>query len=255
MVEYSCDKCGFSTIISAHYARHLKTKKHEKSKPKSKSKVSLNGSHEYTCENCGKVYKHKQSLCKHIKLSCNKDADVQELLKLLNSQLEQQNKELETKNKQIEKLMSKLQINNNIIIQNNIQLLPYNNSDLSHLTEQDYISCLKKVNFCVKQLIEKVHFNPNKPENMNIYISNIKNRYIMIYDGSNWTMKNKNTELMRLYEDKEIILEEWLEENKYPELKDKFIKYLNNKENDDTMNMIKEEIKLMMYNNKLMIES
>ena len=77
----------------------------------------------------------------------------------------------------------------------------------------------------------------------------------MIYDGSNWTMKNKNTELIKLYDDKEIILEEWLEENKYPELKDKFIKYLNNKENDDTMNMIKEEIKLMMYNNKLMIES
>ena len=41
----------------------------------------------------------------------------------------------------------------------------------------------------------------------------------------------------------------------YPELKDKFVKYLNNKENDETLNMIKDEIKLMMYNNKSMIEN
>ena len=33
-------------------------------------------------------------------------------------------------------------------------------------------------NFCVKQLIEKVHFNDKKPENKNIYISNIKSNYI-----------------------------------------------------------------------------
>ena len=41
----------------------------------------------------------------------------------------------------------------------------------------------------------------------------------------------------------------------YPELKDKFVKYLNNKEHDETLNMIKDEIKLMMYNNKSMIEN
>jgi hypothetical protein len=31
-------------------------------------------------------------------------------------------------------------------------------------------------------------------------------------------------------------------------LKDKFVKYINNKEKDDCLNKIKEEIKLMMYN-------
>jgi hypothetical protein len=28
------------------------------------------------------------------------------------------------------------------------------------------------------------------------------------------------------------------------------MQYLNNKDNDETMNMVKDEIKLMMYNNK-----
>jgi hypothetical protein len=38
------------------------------------------------------------------------------------------------------------------------------------MSKKDYINSIKKMNFCVKYLIEKVHFNPDKPENMNIYI-------------------------------------------------------------------------------------
>mgnify|MGYP000586458514 CR=1 FL=1 len=55
-----------------------------------------------------------------------------------------------------------------------------------------------------------------------------------------------------IYEHKEILLEEWIEneQNNYPELRDKFEKYLDNKENNSIYNLIKDDIKLMMYNNK-----
>jgi len=76
----------------------------------------------------------------------------------------------------------------------------------------------------------------------------MKDKYIMIYDGSNWNLANKKDELERLYEEKEMMLEEWLETNPEPALKEKFIKYLNNKEDDVCLNQIKEEIKLMLYN-------
>jgi hypothetical protein len=42
-------------------------------------------------------------------------------------------------------------------IQNNIQLLAYKDTDVSHLTQKDYESCIKKVNYCVMRLIEKIH--------------------------------------------------------------------------------------------------
>jgi len=45
------------------------------------------------------------------------------------------------------------------------------------------------------------------------------------------------------------------EQHKYPELKEKFLRYLNNKENDDTLNMIKDEIKIMMYNKAKQIKT
>jgi hypothetical protein len=193
----------------------------------------------------------------------NKDEDLKELVRLLNLQLEtereerkkvqkqveNQAKQVENQAKQIEKLMDKLAIqgsfNNNTI---HVNLLAYRESDMSHLTTEDYRNCYKKVNHCVKHLIEKVHFNPLKPENMNIYISNMKDKYLMVYDGANWNLANKMEELDRLYEEKEMILEDWLESNPDPILKEKFVKYLNNKEKDECLNHIKEEIKLLLYN-------
>jgi hypothetical protein len=176
----------------------------------------------------------------------------------MNLQMEQKERELilqkeqnESQKKLIDKLMCKLEINGsfNTTINNNISLLAYKESDMSHLTEKDYISCIKQVNFCVKKLIEKVHFNPEKPENMNIYISNLKDKYMMVYEAGAWNIKNKDM-LNSIYNDKELMLEEWLDEeqHKHPELKEKFERYINNKENDETLNMIKDEIKLMIYN-------
>jgi len=48
-----------------------------------------------------------------------------------------------------------------------------------------------------------------------------------------------------------MMLEEWGEANPEKELKEKFMKYLNNKENDECLNRIKEDIKLMLYNQKM----
>ena len=274
MVIYSCTLCGFYNENKCKYERHLQTKKHQetcKSKVSQKGQPSKSNVLEFHCKYCGKMYKHKQSVNNHIKYTCkeNKDEDVKELVRLMNLQLQQkdvmlkeQNHEIKTltnqmekQAKQIEKLMEKLKVPNitNITnIQNNIRLLSYKDTDISHLTEKDYISSLKKVTFCVKHLIEKIHFNPNKPENMNIYISNMKDKYLMVYEEGNWNIKNKAQELNDLYESKEMMLEEWLddEQHKYPDLRDKFNKYLNNKENDAIMDSIKEEIKMMMYNKK-----
>ena len=264
---YKCECCNYNTTYKANYSKHLKTEKHLLFNKTLNTNASIvaPASDQFVCKYCAQEFTFKQSMFRHIKYSCtkNKDEDLKELVRLLNAQLEQQRNDFQTQlqsqAKQIEKLMGKLEINgsfNTTNIQNNIQLLAYKDTDISHLTEKDYVSCIKKVNFCVKNLIERIHFNPEKPENMNIYISNLKDKYLMIYEDGNWNIKHK-TELDMLYEEKEMLLEEWLDEeqDKYPELKDKFIRYLNNKENDETLNMIKDEIKLMMYNSKKSIKA
>lgn len=266
MVLYECKTCNFLSTLKPNYESHLKTKKH--------ITFIKNSSPVIECKYCSQPFKHKSSMYKHIKYTCkkNKDEDVKELVRLMNLQLEQkdkeidlhkkqletQSKQLENQSRQIEKLATKLEIHgsfNTTNIQNNIQLLSFKDTDISHLTEKDYAFCIKHVNFCVKKLIEKIHFNPSKPENMNIYISNLKDKYLMVYESGNWNIKTKK-ELDYLYEQKEMMLDEWIQEqDKYPELKEKFIQYLHNKDNNETLNMIKDEIKLMMYNKRGLLDN
>ena len=280
-MEYQCECCKYSTDKRFNYDKHLLSKKHKVVEANGKkhqivkndnknehldniptTKVAEKEEIDFACKYCDKRFSFRQSMNRHIKYTCtkNKDEDLKELVRLMNIQMEQQkqefNKKIETQAKQIEKLMGKLEVGNtfNTAIVNNIQLLGYRQTDVSHLTDQDYRSCIKRVNHCVKSMIEKVHFNPLKPENMNIYISNIKEKYIMVYDGANWNLANKKDELDRLYEEKEMMLEEWLDSNPDEELKKKFMKYLDNKDNDECLNRIKEEIKLMMYNKQNMLQ-
>jgi hypothetical protein len=213
----------------------------------------------FSCKYCDQKFVFKQSMYRHIKYSCKKntDEDMKELARLFNLQMKQQEM-LESHGKmilglakKIEKLMGKLEISGSFNTTNNIQniqLLPYRDTDTSHLTEKDYRECFNHRNHCVKHMIEKVHFNPSKPENMNIHISNMKDKYIMIYDGFQWNIADRKREIDYLYDEKEMMLEEWLESNPDKVLRDKFMKYLNNKEDDECVNQIKEEIKMMLYN-------
>ena len=85
---------------------------------------------------------------------------------------------------------------------------------------------------------------------MNIYISNMKDKYLMVYESGMWILKNKIDEIDKLYADKELMIEEWLDENKEPEMQKFFDRYLNNKKDTGTLNDINDQLKLMMYNKK-----
>ena len=143
---------------------------------------------------------------------------------------------------------------NNVV---NIQLLNHPDTDYSHLTHTDYITCIHDCNHCIKSLIEKVHFNKNKPENMNIYLSNIKGKYVMIYKDNTWQISDKKRQIDDLYDNNEMLLENWYDEykEKYPNIILSFKRYLKNRDEDVVLNRIKDEILLMLYNKRKMIES
>jgi len=233
----------------------------------------------YECKYCSKTYKHRSGLSKHVKYTCkkNKDEDFKELARLLNEKDKQikelisdKNNQFQKMQKQIDKLINKLQIqninngnvnngtiNNGTINNNtmNIQLLNYKDTDYSHLTPKDYITCIKDCNHCVKTLIEKVHFNTNKPENMNVYLSNIKGKYVMIFKDNEWQIQDKKTQVDDLYDYNEFVLEHWYDEyvEKHPSIIESFKKYLKNRDSNTMLNEIKEEILVMLYNKRKMI--
>lgn len=253
--------------------------------------LDINYKNEYKCEFCKRGLSSYKNLWRHLKTCKEKKQEEEvkesmtELVKILNKKLEEKDKELEKQNrkfekeltkrdkelekrdkelekqlsikdKHIEELIKKAGINNNTInVQNNIKLLSYSDTDRSHLTDKDILKCLKHSNFCIPHLIEKVHFDVNKPENHNLYISNLKNKYVMMYDGNKWECKDRDEQINNLIDDNEGIieykLEEWIENGgKYPEMMRKFNRYIEKKDNDKVINKIKDEIKLLLYNNR-----
>ena len=224
----------------------------------------------FSCNYCLKRYKKKTGLWKHLKnyhhIKVNKKEEeehlinsknISRLLKKLQLSIPQVNTIINNNDCINNNNINNINNINNVINKNiNINLLNHKETDISHLTDKDYIASLNRYNNCIYEIVKRIHFNPKKPENMNIYISNIKQKYIMIYENNGWLLKDRDTEIDNLIDSKELLLEDWLEseQDKYPLLKKKFEHYLNSKEDNEILNQLKEDIKLLMYNNKKLIK-
>ena len=226
----------------------------------------------HLCKYCDKIYSTSSNLSKHLKKCKDKkktdeaNFHMEELVKLLNDKEEKINKydlELEKKNNQIDELIKKAGIQNSgtIIqnIQNNIKLLAYDKTDISDLTEKDFIRCFNHNNMCVPHLVKRIHFNPKKPENHNVFISNLKSGYIMLYDGKQWNTFNRDEIVDDIFDDKHDILEQKIEEwvsigKDYPIIYHKFKRYLEKINNDIVLKKVKNEMKLILYNNRNIVK-
>jgi len=101
-LRFNCEKCNFSTNNKKDFSRHILTPKHKKL-INTNENIPLK---EHYC-NCGKIYKHMSSLCKH-RNNCtftknpeNEDTSKNDLIK----QLIIQNQQLIFENKEFKEFM------------------------------------------------------------------------------------------------------------------------------------------------------
>ena len=111
---------------------------------------------------------------------------------------------------------------------------------------------MNKGMYSIPSLIKAIHFNPKKPENTNIYIPNIKNKYVMALNGLEWSMINRDEILNDLYENNSNILIDKMDEfidfgNKLDKkVLNKFNRFINKKENDQVKDVIKDKNKIII---------
>src|SRR5579872_5992498 len=169
----------------------------------------------FPCNVCGKNLSSRSSLYRHKKTVCvaKKDEQQNEILQKLEQMQEKQNK-LEKDNEELKKQVEKLtnekkevHVNNNnnntkvinnskninnvnkgVVINNNVTLVGYGDEDLDILSRHDIIKSLLHGRNAATKLTEVIHFNPQYPQFHNIYISNMKDKYAMKYDGEKWNM-------------------------------------------------------------------
>jgi hypothetical protein len=173
---HKCDRCLYETDKTTNLKKHLSTKnicedknhcglsREEILKSLEKDKTD----YEHTCSFCNEKYQSNSGKYKH-ELTCK---IIQEniTLKIENIALKNLLKNSNINNTIIENQQNNI-TNNNINqqnIYNNITINCCGNENTSHLTDVFLIQCIKKGMGGVCDLINKLNFHPDYPENHNI---------------------------------------------------------------------------------------
>ena len=244
-MEFGCSVCEFIASDRRTIVRHINRQK--SCGPGTKELIEI--PMEIKCEFCNKLFMTKETLEHHAKNTCKmKDKIKDEEIKKLKEEV------------------NFLKKNKNTIINNqntiNIYINNYEDTDLDKLTDKIYnkiISGTDELYQIIPRMIKEIHFNPKMPENHNIYISNKNrnNKYLQVYRNKHWEIERKDAEISNLINDKETNLSDWICEKgeKYPEAKEIFGEYLEQKHDEDTIKMVKEDVELVLYNNRHMIRN
>jgi hypothetical protein len=233
----------------------------------------------YKCRFCDKSFTTPQSLSRHINHTCKikkqNDDEKEAILNRLMILEETSKKEITHLKEENEKLKREVEkisnntnntklinnINNGTIVNgtlNNIILVGYGKEDMSKLSKQELFKVLRTGFNSALNLTEAVHFNPRFPEYHNIYISNMKDKYAMMFDGNDWMLTTKDVLINQIYEDKKNYIEENIDEfldSLTVSRKNSLERWLETDENDEKIKNIKEHIKLLLYNKKKMVEN
>jgi len=244
----------------------------------------------YICTYCGKIFNRNCNWNRHVNKYCKERRRIEKekeqiynkliekmdeqdkKMNLLKKQNEKQNKKMNEQNKKIKqiikenkKLKSKISVNNktiknniinsNNITQNNIKIIAHGQEDLYTLKEQVVKLILNKGFQSVQELTRRVDFDKNNPKFHNVYIPNMRDKYAMTYDGNQWNLTDKKEVIKELYDNNELFLEDRFKDfmNSLDEItKKKFNRFLDKVkiEDKETIDRIKREIKLILYNSK-----
>ena len=235
MVEYNCPRCGHTTNKKSNIKDHIINRK-KICKPVLSDLIPR---------------EHIDEILKGIR-SVDKIARLEKEIEKLKNERKNDNKITTINNNDNRTTTTNIQNNNNITIVIN----PASDPQYDHLTDRDYEQCLRRMIMSVPNLIRKIHFDPKHPENHNIYIPNIQQKYAMSYSGKEWQLKNINDTIDNLLRNHEMILEEWVDcrDDEFPQAIKNFKTYLEKREENGVEDTIKEEIKLLLYNKRKMIK-
>jgi len=218
------------------------------------------------CKYCNKILSRCDNLNRHMK-TCKEKKEV-ELTMIQNEEMIKIKKESQDMKKEIEELNNfKIQTQNNITNNNdnshnktnNIIINNYGDENLKHLRTHDFTKLLNGIYNAVPKLIEKIHFDPEHPENQNIKYPNMNKPFLKIMKDDKWQFVDKTDELLDLIDAKCFMLKdkyyEILEKKKYNVTDtqrnkiEEFMKKYHEEERETTKELLK-RTELILLNNK-----
>jgi hypothetical protein len=262
MVIYSCERCNKTFDQKYNYLKHLERKNPCK-KNKRKIKPTLTDDKKQ-CHYCNKIFSRVDVLNKHLNqghCEVKKETDNKMENKLMEmiDDMQKQIQELKAENKKYKQVINNqtnIEHQNNQTNNLNLNVIAFGKEDYSFITNATFKKILDKGFNSIPALVDELHFNKNKPEHHNIYISNIRDDYVLVYDGNDWNLQSRKDVLDSLYYSSSDTLE-----TKFKELFDsldkftirKFERFLDQKDDDNVINDIKKDLKVLLYNRRKVV--
>ena len=221
---------------------------------------SLNHKNKLKCALCDKLFTKKSNLEDHKKYRCKfrKELDKSVMNKIY--ELEKTITELRNKLDNPVVIKNTENSNNNINSNNtsinnqyDIKIIAFGEENLyERISDEIAKKYIDNGYQSVLQLIDYVHFNDEFPELQNVFISNTKDPYAHIFNGIRWEKKQQYEVIDQLFDDKQCFLIAVYNEIKNslePKTRIKFERF-KNETDKNTIDKLKHEIKLYLYNNR-----
>lgn len=200
MTSFSCPRCGYITSMIGNLHLHFKRKKpclpklldipfeslchfyymqqkepNNSSDDKSVAICSLPiESKKHKCKFCDKSYMHSSSMYKHMR-KVHQANNTEGILSVDDN-----------KTTIIHNHTTNNTTNNTILIIQN-----FGNENTSYLTDDYLANRLKQPKKGISDIIRQIHFNPGRPENHNIKITNKKLPYASVFSAGSWKLEDK----------------------------------------------------------------
>jgi hypothetical protein len=137
-----------------------------------------------------------------------------------------------------------------------VNAVPYGKEDISKIDRDELLQVFRSGFNSAIRLTETTHFNPKYPEFHNVYISSMKNKYAMTYDGNDWELVYKDELIDQIYDKKRDYIEENLEDFLESLTKSQINaldRWLNADNDHKYIQKIKKDMMLMLYNKRKMV--
>ena len=260
---------------------------------------------EYKCNTCGKIFdrlsnynnhNNRKFKCRSLNVTDNNIDNNIDLTTMLHKFNEMANKiiNVERENETLKEELALLKKSTNIIknttlnnsnnTQNietvNIQILlnAFGKEDLSHLNNKQIKEILDNGFNSIPKYIDYVHYNKDAPKNNNICITNKRDDTVNVFDGDQWTLRNKKDFMDDIKNKGVEFIEQQLDKldknKKYDQLIlkkiNRFIDWFHNyddnetedeterkkkKENKEKLIQLNKKIELLLYNGRKHIKN
>lgn len=205
-----CKRCGYQATTKGSLVRHLKSKKPcvvtvedivrdelilELMKREYKTSV-------VTCEHCSKtvskpVYKRHKDTCqqKQVPSACNGQEVSKDEFLALKAELFALKRHVEQVGSTTGTLVNNGVINNTTLV---ININNFGQEDISYLSPELLIYCMKNPKKGIKKLIEQIHYNEEYPENHNLRCKSLKQNLFEKYEDAQWSLCDASNTLDEL---------------------------------------------------------